>query len=98
MANMSAMTSIFPEALKGLKEADPEVFAIIEDEKLRQRYVQGWGCSCVGAWGGGCTSRRVGSAHADGHAWVARACLPATFAQDQHSADAWDWCWLPVQQ
>eukprot|EP00884_Botryococcus_braunii_P011887 jgi/Botrbrau1/2069/Bobra.0047s0034.1 len=32
----TAMDAIFPEALKTLKEADPEVFGIIEDEKARQ--------------------------------------------------------------
>mmetsp|Transcript_16863 Transcript_16863/g.50535 ORF Transcript_16863/g.50535 Transcript_16863/m.50535 type:complete len:180 (+) Transcript_16863:202-741(+) len=30
------MSAIFPEALTSLKEADPEVFGIIEDEKKRQ--------------------------------------------------------------
>lgn len=30
------MSGIFPEALKSLKEADPEVYGIIEDEKVRQ--------------------------------------------------------------
>lgn len=32
-ANMKA---VFPEALKSLKEADPEVFSIVEQEKVRQ--------------------------------------------------------------
>lgn len=32
----SAMDLVFPEALKTLKDADPEVFGIIEDEKARQ--------------------------------------------------------------
>lgn len=35
-ASGSAMDAIFPEALKTLKEADPEVYGIIEDEKARQ--------------------------------------------------------------
>ncbi len=30
------MLAVFPEALKRLAEADPEVAAIIEDEKRRQ--------------------------------------------------------------
>lgn len=30
------MNDIFPDALKSLKEADPEVYSIIEDEKRRQ--------------------------------------------------------------
>lgn len=30
------MKAIFPEALKSLAQADPEVAAIIEDEKRRQ--------------------------------------------------------------
>jgi hypothetical protein len=30
------MKSVFPEALMSLQEADPEVAAIIEDEKRRQ--------------------------------------------------------------
>ena len=30
------MQSVFPEALKSLREADPEVFGILEDEKKRQ--------------------------------------------------------------
>lgn len=30
------MESVFPEALQSLREADPEVFGIIEDEKERQ--------------------------------------------------------------
>jgi hypothetical protein len=30
------MKSVFPEALMSLHEADPEVAAIIEDEKRRQ--------------------------------------------------------------
>ena len=32
----AAMEGVFPEALKSLKEADPEVYGIIEDEKKRQ--------------------------------------------------------------
>ena len=31
-----AMEAVFPEALKTLADADPEVAAIIEDEKRRQ--------------------------------------------------------------
>lgn len=31
-----AMDGVFPEALQSLREADPEVFSIIEDEKKRQ--------------------------------------------------------------
>lgn len=30
------MNRVFPEARKGLKEADPEVYAIVRDEKRRQ--------------------------------------------------------------
>ena len=30
------MEAVFPEALKSLQEADPEVYGIIEDEKKRQ--------------------------------------------------------------
>jgi len=33
---MDRMNEVFPEALKRLSEADPEVFGIIEDEKRRQ--------------------------------------------------------------
>ena len=33
---MDAMKAIFPEALTPLAQADPEVFAIIQDEKKRQ--------------------------------------------------------------
>jgi hypothetical protein len=36
------MQSVFPEALQSLREADPEVFGIIEDEKKRQWYVLTW--------------------------------------------------------
>lgn len=32
----SAMEAVFPEALKSLKEADPELHSIVEDEKRRQ--------------------------------------------------------------
>lgn len=32
---------VFPEALKSLKEADPEIFDIIQDEKARQWWVAG---------------------------------------------------------
>lgn len=35
----SAMDPVFPEAHKTLKDADPEVFGIIEDEKARQWWV-----------------------------------------------------------
>jgi hypothetical protein len=35
-ASGSVMEAVFPEALKSLKEADPEVYGIIEDEKARQ--------------------------------------------------------------
>jgi hypothetical protein len=31
---------IFPEALKSLKEADPDVYALVQKEKLRQMCVQ----------------------------------------------------------
>lgn len=31
--------AIFPEALKTLKEADPDVYALLQKEKLRQMYV-----------------------------------------------------------
>jgi hypothetical protein len=30
------MDAIFPGALRGLKEEDPEVYGIIQDEKVRQ--------------------------------------------------------------
>ena len=33
------MESVFPEGLKRLRDADEEVFGIIEDEKVRQWYV-----------------------------------------------------------
>ena len=32
--------AIFPEALKSLKEADPDVYALVQKEKLRQMCVQ----------------------------------------------------------
>ncbi len=35
------MQGVFPEALSSLKNADPELFSIIEDEKERQWYVTG---------------------------------------------------------
>ena len=35
------MQGVFPEALSSLKNADPELFSIIEDEKERQWYVNG---------------------------------------------------------
>lgn len=36
MADLAAMKAVFPEALLTLKDADPELAAIIEDEKERQ--------------------------------------------------------------
>jgi len=33
-----AQDSVFPEALTPLKEADPEVYALVQKEKLRQMY------------------------------------------------------------
>ena len=38
MANgkLSSMQGVFPEALQSLREADPEVHGIIQDEKKRQ--------------------------------------------------------------
>lgn len=35
-AHKDAMTRVFPEALKSLKDADPELAAILKDEKKRQ--------------------------------------------------------------
>jgi glycine hydroxymethyltransferase len=32
----NSMQAVFPEALKPLAQADPEVYSIIEDEKRRQ--------------------------------------------------------------
>lgn len=32
------MEGVFPEALSSLRNADPELFSIIEDEKERQWY------------------------------------------------------------
>ena len=32
--------AIFPEALKSLKEADPDVYALVQKEKLRQMCVE----------------------------------------------------------
>jgi glycine hydroxymethyltransferase len=32
----AALTAVFPEALTPLAQADPEVYAIIQDEKQRQ--------------------------------------------------------------
>lgn len=37
-------SNVFPEALKSLKEADPEIYGIIQDEKARQ-----WWAPLVGA-------------------------------------------------
>lgn len=34
--HLNAMDAIFPEAHLGVQEADPEVYAIIQDEKRRQ--------------------------------------------------------------
>ena len=31
-----AMARVFPEALSSLKQADPELYSIIQDEKRRQ--------------------------------------------------------------
>lgn len=39
-AESHTMEAVFPEALKTLREADPEVFGIIEDEKKRQWYAR----------------------------------------------------------
>jgi hypothetical protein len=36
MPGAEAMNAIFPEALTPLKEADPEVYGIVQDEKVRQ--------------------------------------------------------------
>lgn len=36
VAHATDMHAVFPEAWKSLAEADPEVAAIIEDEKWRQ--------------------------------------------------------------
>jgi glycine hydroxymethyltransferase len=33
---MAAFQSIFPEALQSLAEADPEVYSLVQDEKVRQ--------------------------------------------------------------
>ena len=33
---MAAMTSVFPEALQSLQEADPEVYGLVQDEQRRQ--------------------------------------------------------------
>jgi len=44
------MQSVFPEALQSLREADPEVFGIIEDEKKRQWYVLLKAWSSRSAW------------------------------------------------
>lgn len=41
-----AMQAIFPEALKSLAEVDPEVTAIIEDEKRRQWCARQSGLFC----------------------------------------------------
>jgi hypothetical protein len=35
-AKGGALSVVFPEALTPLQQADPEVYAIIEDEKVRQ--------------------------------------------------------------
>jgi hypothetical protein len=32
----ASMAQVFPEALRSLKEADPEIYGIIQDEKARQ--------------------------------------------------------------
>lgn len=37
--HLNVLNRIFPEAHLSLKEADPELYAIIEDEKRRQWYV-----------------------------------------------------------
>jgi hypothetical protein len=31
-----ANVNVFPESLKSLKEADPEMYSIVQDEKARQ--------------------------------------------------------------
>lgn len=36
------MEGVFPEALSSLRNADPELFSIIEDEKERQWYCHDW--------------------------------------------------------
>jgi hypothetical protein len=38
LANASVLAGVFPEALQSLREADPEVYAIIQDEAKRQWY------------------------------------------------------------
>lgn len=40
VAKAGAMQAVYPEALKTLKEVDPDVYGIIEDEKRRQWYAQ----------------------------------------------------------
>lgn len=34
--NASDMLSVFPESLTPLQQADPELYSIIQDEKVRQ--------------------------------------------------------------
>lgn len=40
--HLSSMNLVFPEAHMPLKEADPELYNIIEDEKRRQWCVMGY--------------------------------------------------------
>jgi hypothetical protein len=54
VAMAKAMQAVFPDALTPLAECDPEVFALIQEEKARQWCVQGVrGCmaGCVGGSG-----------------------------------------------
>lgn len=44
--NSALLKEVFPEGVMSLKEADPELYAIIKDEKHRQRYGMG-SCHCV---------------------------------------------------
>jgi hypothetical protein len=39
--NSALLKEVFPEGAMSLKEADPELYSIIKDEKHRQRYVCG---------------------------------------------------------
>lgn len=46
MSSAERFAQVFPDALKSLKEADPEVATLVEEEKKRQWCADG--CHCYG--------------------------------------------------
>lgn len=85
-----AMQAVFPDALSPLRECDPEVYALIQEEKARQWCVQGVGMCpawlCTRLW----EVHRVAAPGRRGLSWhVAGVGTPA-------QADRAAWLPLPV--